>query len=688
MVQFKQFIRLSLFILLFGASDAFAKVTATIDRTDIGAGETFVLNIQVEDDTAEQPDLSLIPKEFTIVSQSQYHHSQFINGRKTSVQGWQIKLKTLQSGELTIPSITVGNNATQPIKLKIKDSSDQLNLNGESKVIFLEAEVDTQEAYVQQQVIFTVKLYRAVNTHYASLSEPQAENAIVEKLGDDQQFEKYINNRRYHVTQRRYALFPQQSGETQISPVNFTADVTDSSRRSRSSFLSATRPISITTKPVSLTVKPKPNNVSEPWLPAMDVVLADKWTPNTQELRVGEPITWTIMLNVQGLSESQLPEISIPKVSGLQWYYDSPQKERQINANGVVGQRVEKLAVIPSTEGEVTIPEVKLSWWDTKSDSEKTAVLASKTFKVLPAARSTQTSSVSPLPQISAPSITNDQALQSQIQKWQIAAAVLLTLWLLTLVAYFRKPKSTTIVPSRESNTIPDEQLEHSDHFKNVKKAIKDQDISSIEPNLIKLVNAQGFSNIRNLSSIRRAIKCKVVQKKLENIESLKYAKNDASAYPDFNATDVKTILTELSEKSSERASQAIPSLYSQELRTKANSYSAAGSQTATAQSDQSMQAGRIFGVYGIMLAVYIVLGIAGVLIFGDVPTPNIPFTIGVVIGIGLGYGIWMLLFTFIFKALKRFYWTKTRTAIYLIISLLTAMLLQQAIKFLYSLVS
>ena len=145
----------------------------------------------------------------------------------------------MKTGKILIPAITVGNEATRPITLNIRDASDQLNLNGQNKAIYLEAKVDTTSAYVQQQVIYTISLYRAVQTHYASLTEPVAENSIIEKLGDDVQFEKNIGNKRYIVTQRKYAIFPQQSGPLKISPVTFTADVNDSNRR-RSLFLNST----------------------------------------------------------------------------------------------------------------------------------------------------------------------------------------------------------------------------------------------------------------------------------------------------------------------------------------------------------------------------------------------------------------------------------------------------------------
>ena len=131
-------------------------------------------------------------------------------------------------------------------------------------------------------------------------------------------------------------------------------------------------------------MKPKPAGANDPWLPAKNVVLADRWTPVTKELTVGEPITWTLMLSVQGLSESQLPEIKLPDIKGLQLYPDTPQKERKIDEKGILGQRIEKYAVIPSVEGPITIPEVRLSWWNTETDKMETTFLSSKTFNVRP----------------------------------------------------------------------------------------------------------------------------------------------------------------------------------------------------------------------------------------------------------------------------------------------------------------
>ena len=546
----RQFRVVTHFVILLALITSFqlaAKVSMSVDRTDISAGETFVLDIRVDGDTDAQPDLSLIPKEFTIVSNSQYHHSQFINGRQSTLKGWKIKLKTLQKGPITIPSITVGNDSTKPIQLNIKDSSNQLDMNGESKLIFLEANAQQEEAYVQEQVIFTVSLYRAVNTHYASLSDPSANNSIIEKLGDDIQFEKYINKRRYIVTQRKYAIFPQESGELTISPVNFSADVNDNSRRSRNSFLSSTRPISLSTEAIKLAIKPKPVNAPVNWLPATDVTLVDQWKPNNTTLKVGEPATWTLLLSVEGLSESQLPELQIPAVDGLQWYYDSPQKERQITDNGIKGQRVEKLAVIPSKAGEITIPEIKLDWWDVKSDSLKTAILETRTITVEAAAAPVQA------PQIPAPVVTNTfdhSGTQSSVvsNRWMYFSFLLMLLWLITLVAYFQQARKRENLISTEKSSNRMDSVTEKEAFRQLKSTLNSKTITDIESALLGWLQASGYASINSLNALAKRLKSSNIVEKIHRLDQARYSASQHEVFPGLDKSDLETIRDELAQ--------------------------------------------------------------------------------------------------------------------------------------------
>ncbi|MCF6193032.1 MAG: BatD family protein [Kangiellaceae bacterium] len=558
------------FLIIFGLSffsaNSFAKITQSIDRTNIHAGESFLLTLQVDEDTGAEPDLSLIPKAFTIVSNSQYQNMSFINGVSSVTKGWKIKLSTLKTGKMVIPSITIGKHKSKAIELFIKDTSDRIDIAGQKKAIYLETSVDLKEVYVQQQIIFVVRLYRAINTHYARLTEPTAGDSIIEKLGDDVQFDKNIDNTRYVVTERRYAIFPQQSGKLEIDSVNFTADINDSSSRSNRRFLSTTRPISVNSKSIDITVLPQPANTAQPWMPASDVVLADKWSNGNQQLTVGEPVTWTILLYAQGLSESQLPEVKIPKVDGLQFYPDTAQKERQINDQGILGQRIEKIAVIPSKVGTVTIPEVKVKWWDSSAKKEKTATLTAKTFTVIAGASSTSVTSEAE--KIGPASETITIVDNTQVVYWKSATIALLLVWLFTLLLYVRNRNSTAQKHlarniSRKTHANRLEQSETRSALQSkLSLAIKKGSASEIENQLLNWASTISVENYRSLGQLANQIDDKQISTKIKTLDSNRYAKNSQDYSCDLDNSDLKSIEQLLKNTNQDKKSNAIPPLY------------------------------------------------------------------------------------------------------------------------------
>ena len=546
-----------------------AAITQSIDRTEIHAGESFVFTIQVDEDTGEEPDLSLIPKEFTIISNSQYQQMSYVNGRSSTIKGWKIKLSTLKTGNISIPPITVGNAQTKKVDLFIKDTSDRVDLKGQNKAIFLESSISAEQVYVQQQIVLTIKLYRAINTHYARLTEPFAGDSIIEKLGDDSQYDKTIDNTRYVITERRYAIFPQQSGDLEIDAVNFTADINDPNSRGSNRFLNTTRPISVSSKAHSVKVLPQPATASLPWMPASEVVLADKWSSSSNQLTIGEPVTWTILLYAQGLSESQIPDIKFPKVNGLQFYPDTPQKERQVNERGILGQRIEKLAVIPSKEGEITIPKVEVTWWDTQSNTQKVATLPSKTFTVIAGEKAAQ--ELTQAEQIS-PTIEQKQEVLTQEESyWKEVAIVYILLWLTTVFAYVRKSPSVSTENSKGRNKpkqARDKQDKHtplteSQHLKNLQQAIKSKDTHAIEIHLLTWASQLCDKTISSLGQLTRYLSDQELIDKLEDLQSSRYSNQKIEFEASISKGDLQIIASAITKTNSKERSDKIPPLYS-----------------------------------------------------------------------------------------------------------------------------
>ena len=173
--------------------------------------------------------------------------------------------------------------------------------------VFITSEVDQHETFVQAQVLFRIKVYRAVSTRQPALHEPTFGGAevLVESAGDERSYEAILNGRSYSVFERVFAIFPQASGEVTISPARFEARVLRDGRiTGRKVFES--EPQTITVLPIPA---PPADYPDAAWLPARELELTEHWSREPDELLAGEPITRNVTISVLGQLETQIPVI-------------------------------------------------------------------------------------------------------------------------------------------------------------------------------------------------------------------------------------------------------------------------------------------------------------------------------------------------------------------------------------------
>ncbi|MCP4274621.1 MAG: protein BatD, partial [Gammaproteobacteria bacterium] len=363
-----------------------AAVSISIDRNPIRVNETFELTLHMESAPVSRPPLEGLPAAISIIRSSNFYQRSSINGKTEIQAGWRFTLKATEVGIFTIPAFNIDGNLTKPIQLKVLTAVNSTSINGQQDAIQLKATVDFNEVYVQQQIIFTIHLYRTVQAQYASLTEPKMPEALLERLGEDRQFETDINGKRYIVLERRYVIFPQQQGTQEISPVIFTAEVSEGTQRfpSLGRFQSKSKTVSLSSKSIKINVKAQPKILDNWWLPATKVTLTEKWLPEPPEFRVGKPVTWNYTIEALGLTATQIPEILPLDIEGLKFYPDTANSENTATQEGIVGSRIQKIAVVPARAGALTLPELKISWWDVTQDKEREITLPERTIEVLP----------------------------------------------------------------------------------------------------------------------------------------------------------------------------------------------------------------------------------------------------------------------------------------------------------------
>ena len=123
------------------------------------------------------------------------------------------------------------------------------------------------------------------------------------------------------------------------------------------------KPFAVRSDPIKMTVRADPNGSSgqHQWfLPAKDVRLNAKWTPEHPVFREGEAVSWRISLLALGASVVQLPDLSFENTDGVRIYLDDVQTGEDPTAEGTVARKDFLLSVVPTRGGEITLPEIKV----------------------------------------------------------------------------------------------------------------------------------------------------------------------------------------------------------------------------------------------------------------------------------------------------------------------------------------
>jgi len=334
-------------------------------------------------------DAAALDADFDVISRSSSRSVEDINGvRQTSVT-WVLELKPRAAGIFTIPAVTVDGIPSDLLTLTVTDAP-----TGNARDVFVEAELDSERPWVQSQVILTQRVFSGIDIVEGSLGPPSGEDLEVRQLGEDRQYVAERDSREYRVTERRYALFPQRSGVLSVEPIVLSVLVPAEPSRVRG-FFSPTRRIERRTAALTLDVQARPDGSSGWWLPASRVELSERQASAdgsgagiavSTEVRVGEPLTRSVVLSASGVLENQLPVIDAPEVEGLSIYADEPVRLSQVTADGIDASQSLSFAIIPERAGEFELPPVRVGWFDAAAGEERTAELPSRSLTVLPAA--------------------------------------------------------------------------------------------------------------------------------------------------------------------------------------------------------------------------------------------------------------------------------------------------------------
>ena len=355
----------------------------SVDRAELARGETLTYTIRIyEQRQGMQLDLTPLTEDFDVLGTRTSSQVRSINGQVESWTDYIVTLFPLTEGELTIPPIEINNLQTEPILISVVNEGPRSNQDNDE--LFLEIEVNKEALYVQEQLLFTIKLYYTINgIRNPQFTELEMEDTVIQLIGSPNQYEQIIEGVRYGVYEKRYVIFPQRSGPLEIPDILFRGEVTDGSSNFVFRNLN-TRRVTAFIEGITISVNERPVAAQEfdNWLPVTNLSISEEWSTDLENLSVGDSITRTITLTADGLDGAVLPPFSPETLDGINVYQDPASIERTYVDGSIVGTRVESSTLVPVIAGTIEIPEIVIPWWDVSSDELKEAVITAKSIQV------------------------------------------------------------------------------------------------------------------------------------------------------------------------------------------------------------------------------------------------------------------------------------------------------------------
>ncbi len=348
-----------------------------VERTTITADETLILTVRYNGPRQQsQPSFAQLNSHFTIKSRQQSNQHSVINGKVSSHTDWTLTLFPKKEGRLIIPSFRLGSLISDAVEITV--TPERPVPAGQVKDIFIETVVDKSSVYVQEQLTLTYRLFYSRNVNAFEAEPLVIENVIKDSL-PNARYNRRINGKLYAIAEYSYALFPQVSGEFEIPSLQWLIKIPkNNTNRSFFGFSSRVEAVRRRTDKHTITVLPRSSTFpsNKPWLPATHVSLEESWSQDPNQMNTGEPLTRTIVLKVKGLMASQLPPVWQQQVvNNLKIYADKPELSDEKNSDGFTAIRIESAAVVLNAAGSVTLPAVKVPWWNTNTDTLEWAAI-------------------------------------------------------------------------------------------------------------------------------------------------------------------------------------------------------------------------------------------------------------------------------------------------------------------------
>lgn len=376
-------------------------------KNSIEVGDMFYVTVEVTNLDAT-PDKPNIPGAklayFDRTSTSSSFSS--INGKTTQTYSaiWTATARAEKEGSYTLGPITVGGTRSNSVKYAIgapmpaqststpgapsqsasndDDSKPKYIGKGDSN-LFLRATVSSTNAYEQQALVYTVKMYSTYDAikFIGATESPKFEGFVIENSKDvssSLSLETYQGKTYATAIIARYIIFPQMTGNLKVTGNTYTISV-DRREYYHDSFfgnISYSTPLQLNVAPNDLVINvrelpsPKPADFSGA---VGNFSLSSQLKSTSFKTNQAASIVYTLE-GTGNIKYAQLPDLSTLYPPELEIYTPTTKQAVSVGSTNVSGKVTFDYSFMPLEEGSFHIPEVKLVYFNPESGQYETSV--------------------------------------------------------------------------------------------------------------------------------------------------------------------------------------------------------------------------------------------------------------------------------------------------------------------------
>jgi len=235
--------------------------------------------------------------------------------------------------------------------------------------LFIDAAVEPETPYIQQQVKYTLRLWRQSHLQRGYFLTPDIPDVLILPAPASSPRTVMRDGQEYELLEQTYFIFPQHSGEIRLPPPVFSS-----------------QDLFIKGKPLLLTVKPAINEKNMPsWVIATNMTLDQQWHFPDQALQIGQPIERTLVIRGEDITGAQLPRPGIQPIENISIQQQPAETRYDLTDERVHGTRIERFRYIPTQAGDYQLNDITLNWWNSPDNKQLKAVVRGRKIHINPA---------------------------------------------------------------------------------------------------------------------------------------------------------------------------------------------------------------------------------------------------------------------------------------------------------------